>query len=139
MFGVFSDSLPDGWGRLLVDRMLIKQGIPPATIDMLNRLAIVGGSGMGALVYRPIHELVTNNSQLEYDHLARECQQVLEEQYSEDLDQLFKLGGSSGGARPKILTKIDREDWIVKFPFSGDPQDSGLMEYQYSQCAKNAV
>ena len=139
LFGVFSDSLPDGWGRLLVDRMLIKQGIPPATIDMLNRLAIVGGSGMGALVYRPVHELVTNNSQLEYDHLARECQQVLEEEYSEDLDQLFKLGGSSGGARPKILTKIDREDWIVKFPFSGDPQDSGLMEYQYSQCAKNAV
>ena len=136
LFGVFSDNLPDGWGRLLVDRMLIKQGIQPATIDMLNRLAIVGGSGMGTLVYRPIHELVTNNSQLEYDHLARECQQVLEEEYSEDLDQLFKLGGSSGGARPKILTQIDGEDWIVKFPFSGDPQDSGLMEYQYSQCAK---
>ena len=136
LFGVFSDSLPDGWGRLLVDRMLVKQGILPAGIDMLNRLAIVGKSGMGALVYHPVHDFTKEKSQLEYDHLAVECQQVLEEAFSEDLDELFILGGSSGGARPKILTKIDGEDWIIKFLFSEDSPDSGLMEYHYSQCAK---
>jgi serine/threonine-protein kinase HipA len=49
LFGVFSDSLPDGWGRLLVDRMLAKEKMNPAEIDSLNRLAIVASTGMGAL------------------------------------------------------------------------------------------
>lgn len=136
LFGVFSDSLPDGWGRLLVDRILLKEGISPVQVDMLNRLAIVGDSGMGALIYHPIHTFKAEASQLEYDHLARECQQILNEEFSEDLDKLFTLGGSSGGARPKILTKINDESWIVKFPFSQDRQDAGLMEYRYSLCAK---
>lgn len=56
LFGAFSDSLPDGWGRLLVDRMLLHEHINPDEIDMLNRLAIVGKTGMGALEYRPIHK-----------------------------------------------------------------------------------
>ena len=50
IFGVFADSLPDGWGRLLVDRVLRKAGIEPARVDTLNRLAIVGSSGMGILM-----------------------------------------------------------------------------------------
>ena len=47
------DSLPDGWGRLLVDRLLMKNKINPYEVDSINRLAIVGKSGMGALEYYP--------------------------------------------------------------------------------------
>lgn len=136
LFGVFSDSLPDGWGRLLVDRMLLHQRIDPHEIDMLNRLAIVGETGMGALTYRPVHKMQSENARLDYDRLAAECQRILESEYSEDLDSLFALGGSSGGARPKILTQIDGEDWIIKFPASIDKPDLGLIEYNYSVCAK---
>lgn len=46
LFGVFADSLPDGWGRLLVDRLMKKNGINPYDIGSLERLAIVGASGM---------------------------------------------------------------------------------------------
>lgn len=53
------------------------------------------------------------------------------------MDELFRLGGSSGGARPKILTSIDNEDWIIKFPSSIDPKNIGEKEYQYSLCAKD--
>ena len=35
--GVFSDSLPDGWGRLLFDRMLRNEGILPSEITPLDR------------------------------------------------------------------------------------------------------
>lgn len=59
LFGVFADSLPDGWGRLLVDRLLLKRQINPASISALTRLAIVGNSGMGALEYRPSNEINT--------------------------------------------------------------------------------
>jgi len=136
LFGVFADSLPDGWGRLLVDRVLLRERIDPRGVDMLNRLAIIGGSGMGALTYSPCHKWQFNRAKLDYDRIADECRKILESEYSGDLDELFLLGGSSGGARPKILAKIDEEDWIVKFPASSDRRDAGKLEYRYSLCAK---
>lgn len=137
LFGVFNDSLPDGWGRLLVDRLFLKNKINPNEIDNLNRLAVVQESGMGALTYKPEHKFESENNISDYDILAQECSKILESQNSENLDALFKLGGSSGGARPKILTSIDNEDWIIKFPSSSDPKNIGEKEYQYSLCAKN--
>lgn len=137
LFGVFNDSLPDGWGRLLVDRLFLKNKINPVEIDNLNRLAVVQESGMGALTYKPEHRFQTENDVSNLDILAQECSKILESQNSDNLDELFQLGGSSGGARPKILTSIDNEDWIIKFPSSIDPKNIGENEYQYSLCAKD--
>ena len=137
LFGVFNDSLPDGWGRLLVDRLLLKNKINPSEIDNLNRLAVVQESGMGALTYKPEHKFETQEQESHYDKLAQECSKILESQNSDNLDELFKLGGSSGGARPKILTKINGEDWIIKFPTSQDPKNIGEQEYKYSLVAKD--
>ncbi|OLA73570.1 MAG: toxin HipA [Acinetobacter sp. CAG:196_36_41] len=137
LFGVFNDSLPDGWGRLLVDRLFLKNKINPAEIDNLNRLAVVQESGMGALTYKPEHKFETENAVSDLDILAQECSKILESQNSDNLDELFQLGGSSGGARPKILTSINNEDWIIKFPSSIDPKNIGENEYQYSLCAKD--
>ena len=137
LYGVFSDSLPDGWGRLLVDRMLNSQNINPREISQIDRLAIVGETGMGALSYKPEYNLLEDKDyQEDYDNLALSCKKILNTEYSADLDKLFKLGGSSGGARPKILTKIDNEDWIIKFPSSLDDSNIGKLEYLYSVCAK---
>ncbi len=137
LFGIFNDSLPDGWGRLLVDRLFLKNKINPVEIDNLNRLAVVQESGMGALTYKPEHRFQTENDVSNLDILAQECSKILESQNSDNLDELFQLGGSSGGARPKILTSIDNEDWIIKFPSSIDPKNIGEKEYQYSLCAKD--
>ena len=40
LFGVFNDSLPDGWGRLLLDRSLKGHGISPEDLSPLDRLTI---------------------------------------------------------------------------------------------------
>ena len=137
LYGVFSDSLPDGCGRLLVDRMLNSQNINPREISQIDRLAIVGETGMGALSYKPEYNLLEDKDyQEDYDNLALSCKKILNTEHSADLDNLFRLGGSSGGARPKILTKIDNEDWIIKFPSSLDDNNIGELEYLYSVCAK---
>ncbi len=138
LYGVFSDSLPDGWGRLLTDRLLLKNKINPMGISSMDRLAIVGTSGMGALTYDPdfIFQTSKLETSLDFDKIAMECTNVLKTDYSDDLDKLFKLGGSSGGARPKILTHIDGEEWIIKFPSSEDAKNIGEQEYKYSICAK---
>ena len=137
LFGIFADSLPDGWGRLLVDRMLRKEGIDPETVTPLSRLSIVGSSGSGALEYRPTYPMHAKAAHHDLDRLAEECRKVLQTETSEDLDTLFALGGSSGGARPKVSLMIDGEEWIIKFPSSGDPTDIGEMEYNYHLCAKD--
>ena len=137
LFGVFADSLPDGWNRLLVDRMLRKAGENPEQITPLQRLSIVGDSGMGAMEYRPVHKRQNIETVQDLDRLAAECKKILQAEDSEDLDTLFAMGGSSGGARPKVLIHLDDGEWLVKFPSSGDPKDAGLMEYEYNLCAKS--
>lgn len=136
IFGVFADSLPDGWGRLLVDRLMRRNGIDPYKIGNLDRLAIVGNSGMGALTYRPVITMEKSAEEKSLDDIALECQKILNAETCDDLDYLFSKGGSSGGARPKILTKVEGQDWIIKFPTSYDSQDIGKQEYDYAMCAK---
>lgn len=51
--GLFTDSLPDHWGRSIMDRRLREAGINPATVSVLKRLALVGSGGFGALSYHP--------------------------------------------------------------------------------------
>ncbi|MCL2560304.1 MAG: type II toxin-antitoxin system HipA family toxin [Turicibacter sp.] len=137
LYGVFSDSLPDGWGRLLVDRLMLANNLSPSTFGNLDRLAIVGTSGMGALSYRPEKHLLTKtDKKIDLDRIATECNTILTTEYSEQLDDLFLLGGSSGGARPKILTTIEGEEWIIKFPSQQDGIDIGLQEYEYARCAQ---
>lgn len=137
VFGVFSDSLPDGWGRLLLDRFLQKQGIRATELSSLERLAIVGKTGMGALSYVPEEKINFSLSKLDFDEMQRECEKIFNSEHSEELDFLFKMGGSSGGARPKVFYRLDGEEWIVKFPTSFEGKDSGKMEYDYALCAKN--
>lgn len=152
--GVFSDSLPDGWGRLLLDRLLRSQGILPATISPLDRLAHVGLSGMGALVYEPDHSPTEALEIIDLDRLALQSHEVLQGSSEEVIRELLALNGSSAGARPKALIAIreDRqqiihgagkldegfEPWLVKFTNSQDGQDAGAIEYVYALMAKEA-
>lgn len=135
LFGVFADSLPDGWGRLLVDRLMRRNGFDPGVIGSLERLAIVGTSGMGALTYRPVIPMESGQEKMTLDEIAGECERILNTDCDDGLDYLYSLGGSSGGARPKILTKIGNEDWIIKFPSAGDGKKIGKQEFDYACCA----
>jgi serine/threonine-protein kinase HipA len=136
-FGVFDDSLPDGWGNLLLDRYLQEKGINPDKLNILERLSLIGSTGRGALEYRPDKSIATSDEFLNFDRLAQEVEKILESKESEgSVDLLYKYGGSSGGARPKVFAKIDGKEWLVKFKASSDPAKVGEIEYNYSLLAK---
>ncbi|MCR5798724.1 MAG: type II toxin-antitoxin system HipA family toxin [Lachnospiraceae bacterium] len=139
LFGVFADTIPDSWGQLLLDRHLKSLGINKDEITTLDRLAYIGSSGMGALEYHPSKsaDFDLKTSGLNFDDIARECANLLSSKPSDQLDVLYKLGGSSGGTRPKILLSDNDREWIVKFPAKEDPSISGKREYDYSLCAKS--
>lgn len=136
LFGVFNDSLPDGWGKLLTDRYLAKKQIDPARLTCLDRLCLVGDNGMGALTYKPDKSLSTLEDINDLNVLAAEVRRILNNDYTGSLEALFNKGGSSGGARPKVLITIDDEAWLVKFGASNDPEDIGQIEFAYSLAAK---
>jgi len=135
LFGVFSDSLPDGWGTLLIDRWLYRQGIEPASAGVLDRLTFVGTNGMGALTYKPDHGVRHMNECPDIDQIAQNVQMVLKDEEGGDLEQLIRMGESSGGARPKVMIRMDEKEWLIKFPSSSDPKDIGILEYRYSKVA----
>lgn len=137
-FGVFDDSLPDGWGLLILSRYLNSIGIDPKSLSLLQLLSITGSNGRGALEYFP--EQSVQNTAKEYDLniLANEAQKIYKsaDYYGENLQQLFVMGGSPGGARPKISICFQNKEWLVKFRASNDPENIGFIEYQYSLLAK---
>ena len=136
LFGVFADSLPDHWGRLLLKRLLLAHEQNPDKLTVIDRLAIVGKSGMGALTYYPEQSFSEENDNTDLDELAFQCQKILHTEYSDKLDELYRLGGTSGGARPKMMTTINDEDWIIKFSAHVDGENAGKMEYDYFCCAR---
>lgn len=155
LFGVFADSLPDGWGKLLLDRALTARGVAVDDITVLDRLAYVGNNGMGALTYRPeIKEEGQAEFKVELDEIAKATRQIITGAATNVLDELFRLGGSSGGARPKILVGYNPvtqhltgtektlpngyEHWLIKFPSSSDRPDIANIEYAYYKMALDA-
>ncbi|MDR1997998.1 MAG: type II toxin-antitoxin system HipA family toxin [Candidatus Margulisbacteria bacterium] len=137
-FGIFDDSLPDGWGRLLIDRLLSKKHLNPAAVSLLDRLAVVGSSGRGALEYRPAAQMTASKAGTPLAVLAREAEAVLQEKHTRRLEELVQAGGSSGGARPKVLLKIAGEHWLIKFRVGEDPRDIGRREYHYAEVARKS-
>jgi len=152
--GVFADSLPDGWGRLLFDRKLRANGIHPSAVSSLDRLTYVGLWGLGALVYEPDQSEPVDAHIIDLDLLANQTEEVLKGNAEEVLNELLALNGSSAGARPKALIGLDEtksiilhgakklendfKPWIVKFHTMQDGQDAGAIEYCYSVMAKDA-
>lgn len=136
-FGVFDDSLPDGWGNLILDSYLKGKAINPDKLTILQRLALTGCSGRGALEYQPDYSESTADEIIHFDILAKEAEKILTSDYGGDsLDTLYKHGGSPGGARPKVFVKIDDKEWLVKFKATIDPVNIGEIEYEYSLLAK---
>ncbi len=154
LWGVFADSLPDGWGRLLMDREFLKRGVKLQNVSPLDRLALVGQDGMGALEYEPASEFKNMIDEIILDDLAKGSKEILKGSSEEMIDELFALGGSSAGARPKVLVQVSSdfkeitnskkalqdgfEHYIIKFASRYDSLDSALIEFVYNQMAQEA-
>ena len=153
IFGLFDDSLPDGWGLLLMDRFFQQRGSVLAEVSVLDRLAYLGTRTMGALTYHP--PAVPGDPQaqsLDLHEMARASDQAIEGTAGEVLPQLLRAGGSPGGAWPKVLVGVcgdailSGEDdlppgythWIVKLQARRDSPDAGPGELAYSLMAKDA-
>ena len=135
-FGVFEDSLPDGYGRYLLHKALLRNGINDSNLSSLDRLALVGENGMGGLTYSPSIILEQEESITDFDRLQEIALEVLKEQQDKDAGLLLYNSGNSGGARPKAVFSDSDGHWLVKFRHTYDPKDIGIQETQYNEIAR---
>ncbi|MDP4536015.1 type II toxin-antitoxin system HipA family toxin [Alkalimonas collagenimarina] len=154
LHGVFADSLPDGWGLLLQDRVFRQHGILPSQLTAMDRLAFVGNHGMGALSYAPASAYQPEHStEVDIVSLGMEAQALFDGQTDDVLTALV-AAGSSGGARPKAqlyfaagqpehcrtFAKAGDEAWLVKFTSSqlALGHEEGMCEAVYLAMADKA-
>lgn len=153
LFGLFDDSLPDGWGLLLMDRYLRSRNVSLDAVSPLDRLAFLGTQTMGALTYHPPADFISVKSRaLDLQELAQASYRLLRGATEDVLPQLLQSGGSPGGARPKILVGLKGDElitgpeplpdgyepWMIKFHAREDTIDDGRVEYAYSEMAREA-
>ena len=148
--GLVADTLPDGWGLVLMNRFVSKHfGRQPHQVSPLDRLAFLGERAMGALVFAPATDTALETPDLELLALARKVQAVVADRDTTALKQLLVLGGSLEGARPKALVQYDAaagsvstrdgapgRPWLVKFPGRHEHREVCAIESCYARLAR---
>ena len=145
IFGLFSDSSPDRWGRVLMnkrERILAgKEGRKPAKLyDSDYLLGVYDETRLGGIRFKtePNGAFLSDDKETAAPPWAslRTLEEASRNFENEDtalsekwLNQLIRPGSSLGGARPKA-TVIDPNEqlWIAKFPSKNDENDSGAWE-----------
>lgn len=164
---MLADALPDRFGNSVVDAWLAAQGVNSSRITPLDRLAYLGGRGMGALEFIPDRgPEAPPPTALDLAQLIFAARAVLtgtldDDQHAHDaLTQMISVGTSAGGARAKALVNIndatheirsgqvppahDETAWLLKFDGVGvdhqlgDSQQYTRIEYAYSLMARAA-
>lgn len=153
LFGVFADSCPDRWGRVLMKRreatIAKREERKPRELresDFL--LGVYDESRMGALRFStsPDGPFLSDDKEMatppwanlrtleEAARAFEKDENALEEKW---LRQLIGPGSSLGGARPKAtVLDTDNSLWIAKFPSKHDEVDSGAWEMVAHELAK---
>ena len=164
---LIADSLPDRFGNSIVDAWLVRNGVQPSQVTALDRLAYLGGRGLGALEYRPDYgDVQPSSSALDIQQLVQSARDVLAGRLGTDngseqaVKQIISVGTSAGGARAKAVVNINHstgeirpghgapepgfEAWLLKLDGIGpdrqlgESQNYGRIEYAYSLMAKAA-
>jgi serine/threonine-protein kinase HipA len=114
--GLFADSLPDCWGRTIMDRRLRESGIDPAGVSVLKRLAMLGDGGFGALSYHPAEseDAYEVSSLLEAVHFSRKVLETTEADLPGS-PVLQQAGSNPGGRFPKLCVgwQPDEEKLVI--------------------------
>ena len=158
--GMIADALPDDFGNALITAYLANQGVSPAAITPLDRLAYLGSRAMGALEFRPIRGPRSRTpTAIEIADLVSAARAALsgeittEAGITDALAQLIAVGTSAGGARAKAVVAINPttgelrsgqvpardgfEQWLLKLdgvgadPDLGATGNFGRIEYAY--------
>ncbi|MDE3213868.1 MAG: HipA domain-containing protein, partial [Bacteroidota bacterium] len=154
-FGIFLDSSPDRWGRVLMDRReaILAKNENRKLKNLFEEdylLGVYDLHRMGALRFKQESEgpFLNDNMglasppwtslrELEFASLQLENNELKDEDLVKWISLLLAPGASLGGARPKAsVTGPDETLWIAKFPSVKDKTDIGAWEMVAADMAR---
>lgn len=149
--GLVSDSLPDKFGNLVIEKWLTMQGKSLNDFTAIDRLCYTGKRGMGALEYKPANmDIKDINASINVSEMVKFASEVLSNREKVTLSaeeelsysRLVQVGSSAGGARAKALIawnektneiksgQLDLEKdfdyWLMKFDNVAKNGDHGI-------------
>jgi serine/threonine-protein kinase HipA len=156
-FGVFLDSCPDRWGRVLMDRKeaALARREKRAVKHLLESdylLGVYDGHRMGGLRFKLEEEGEFLNNDInmaappwaslrELEQASRKFEEdnPADKDYLKWINLLIAPGSSLGGARPKASVLDPKgHPWIAKFPSVKDEKNVGAWEMVVNQLARKA-
>jgi len=155
-FGMVLDSMPDSWGRTLMQRREAQkakeEGRPARRLYELDYLlGVYDESRMGALRFKtdpdgPFLDIASGTTTPPWTSLGEleKAVSIIESDEEDENIQKWILmllvpGTSLGGARPKAnFTERNNDLWIAKFPSRNDTIDKAAWEFLAYRLAKNS-
>ncbi len=143
-FGAIRDSMPDYWGRLVIERNTGHPQLEEFDYLMYGPDDRAGALGFGLNVQPPSTEHRFNQT-MDLECLQAAAETIIsDEPDSEDsttrqAEELMLLGTSMGGARPKTVVEYEQNLWIAKFSRHDDRWNHPRVEHGMLSLPKNAV
>ena len=117
-----ADSLPDYWGNIVFQKWMEANHLQPKSVNAVDRLSFIGKRAMGALEFQPAHIQEDASINIELSSLYELANRLFLDRQDVNIDMsnnlimedLYKVGTSAGGQRPKAIIGMDEETGIIR-------------------------
>lgn len=125
-----ADSLPDHWGNVVFQKWLEKNNLHTRQINAVDRLSFIGKRAMGAFEFQPAHIKEDASIDIKLSSLYELANRIFNDRQNVSIDvnngliieDLYKVGTSAGGQRPKAIIAIDETTGIIRSGQADLPQ-----------------
>lgn len=117
-----ADSLPDYWGNIVFQKWMEANHLHPKSVNAVDRLSFIGKRAIGALEFQPAHIQEDASINIELSSLYELANRLFLDRQDVNIDMsnnlimedLYKVGTSAGGQRPKAIIGMDEETSIIR-------------------------
>ena len=126
-----ADSLPDHWGNVVFQKWLEANKLHTRQINAVDRLSFIGKRAMGAFEFQPAHIKEDASIDIKLSSLYELANRIFNDRQNVSIDisngliieDLYKVGTSAGGQRPKAIIAIDETTGIIRSGQADLPQN----------------
>lgn len=125
-----ADSLPDHWGNVVFQKWLEANNLHTRQINAVDRLSFIGKRAMGAFEFQPAHIKEDASTDIKLSSLYELANRIFNDRQNVSIDMsngliiedLYKVGTSAGGQRPKAIIAIDETTGVIRSGQADLPQ-----------------
>ena len=119
--GVLADALPDSFGTQVIRAYYTSRGQVERAFSPVQHLLYVGQRAIGALTFHPAEDLPTRAAEedaLEIARLVADARKILQGKVDVAIPEIFRIGSSAGGMRPKAVVLFNPATREVRSAFA---------------------